>query len=136
MGQLAANIRKLAEVPSRASTRIAGEIAWLIDSEFAAQSDPYGNAWEPHADSTVERWGPHPILTLSGDMRGSVDVQPMRGSGVSISIDHPAAPHQTGWSGPQGAGPARPILPSGPMPAKWREAIDGAIDAEVRKAVA
>lgn len=131
MGQLARNIGRLASVPSRASRRVARELESLIQDEFEHEADPYGNAWQPHADATIERWGEHPILDLSGDMRRSLDVQPMRGAGVSITIDHPAEDHQTGWSGPQGEGPARPILPSGPMPPLWEEAIEAA----VRKAV-
>jgi len=135
MGELAERIADLARVPSRASAAVAKSIDDLIQDEFGSASDPYGEPWEEHADATVERWGPHPILQLTQDMRSSVDVKPMRGAGVSITIAHPAAPHQTGWSGPQGDGPARPILPGGPMPASWREAIDNAVGAEVRRAI-
>jgi hypothetical protein len=119
--------------PSRASAAVAKNIAAVIEDEFAGEADPYGNAWAPHADATVERWGPHPILHLSGSMHCSVDVRPMAGAGVSVTIDHPAAPHQTGWSGPQGSGPARPILPAGSMPQRWREAIEVPIIEEFRR---
>ena len=136
MGKLADRIADLASVPSRAARRVSDEIAGLIEEEFGAQADPYGTPWEPHAEATVQRWGPHPILQLTQEMRSSVDVRPMAGAGVSITIDHPAAPHQTGWDGPQGSGPARPMLPSGDMPPKWRETIAAAVGAEVRGAVA
>ncbi len=132
MGQLARNLGKLATVPARAAKRVAKDIAELIDAEFQHETDPYGNAWKPHAPATVERWGEHKILDLTGSMYRSVDVAPMRGAGVSITIDHPAAPHQSGWSGPQGKGPARPILPGGTMPAQWRERIDAALDSLVK----
>ncbi len=132
MGQLARNLGKLATVPARASKAVAKGIAELIAEEFQHEADPYGNAWRPHAPATVERWGEHPILDLSGSMIRSVDVSPMAGAGVSITIDHPAAPHQTGWSGKQGKGPARPILPNATMPAQWRERIDAACDSLVR----
>ena len=133
MGQLAANVGRLAQVPSRASKRAAVEIRALIEEEFDAEADPYGNAWKPHAPATVERWGEHPILRLSGDMRASLHVAPRRGAGVSVSIDHPSEDHQTGWSGPQGAGPARPILPSNRFPARWKEAIEVAVNETIRE---
>jgi hypothetical protein len=132
MGQLARNLRKLATVPARAARTVAKDIAALIDDQFQHQADPYGNAWKPHAPATVERWGEHPILDLSGEMRRSVAVRPMVGAGVSVTIDHPSEDHQTGWDGPQGKGPARPILPGGTMPAQWRERIDGALDSLVK----
>ncbi len=132
MGQLAQRVADLARVPARASARVAVALAELIEEEFASEADPYGNAWKPHAKSTVERWGPHPILHLSGAMHSSVNVRPMPGAGVSITIDHPAAPHQTGWSGPQGTGPARPVLPGNRMPARWREAIAAEVSATFR----
>ncbi len=135
MGQLASNLRKLASVPARAAARVAIEIKALVDEEFEAQADPYGNAWAPHAPATVERWGEHSILDLSGEMRRSVEVAPMRHAGVSITIAHPGEDHQTGWSGPQGKGPARPVLPGGTMPSRWREAIDAAHDSLVRGAL-
>lgn len=135
MGRLAENIGRLAGVPSRASARVANDIAEVVEEEFQTGTDPYGNAWKPHAPATVERWGEHPLLDLTGTMRGSVDVRPMSGAGVSLTIDHPAAPHQTGWEGEQGSGPARPVLPGRAFPASWRDAINDAVDAEVRRAV-
>lgn len=133
MGQLARNVGRLASVPSRASVPVSKDIAALIAEEFQHQADPYGNAWKAHAPATVERHGAHPILDLDGNMRRSVAVRPMAGAGVSITIDHPAGVHQTGWSGAQGSGPARPILPSGPMPARWRERIDAALTSLVKE---
>lgn len=133
MGQLAANLGRLAEVPSRASRRASAAIAELVEEEFQAGADPYGNAWTPLAPSTLARGRTPPPLTDTGRMRESVAVQPMRGAGVSITIEHPAAPHQTGWSGPQGNGPARPILPGRTFPRRWREAIDAAIDESVKE---
>lgn len=136
MGQLAANVAKLASVPARASKRVAKEIKALIEEEFDHESDPYGNAWKPLADSTVARKGFTTILEDSRAMRDSLSVTPSRGAGVSITIDHPSEDHQTGWDGPQGSGPARPILPGGRMPARWNETIKESVRAEVRKAVA
>lgn len=136
MGRLEENIGKLAGVPSRASARVARDIGNAIDGQFGSATDPYGRPWKPHAPATEERWGAHPVLQLTQAMRSSVDVRPMAGAGVSITIDHPAGVHQTGWSGPQGSGPARPILPGEAMPPKWTEAIEAAVNEEFEKAVA
>lgn len=133
MGQLAANIGKLASVPARASKRVAKEIKSLIQEEFREQADPYGNAWRPHMALTTYRHGMHPILDLTGQMKESLDVRPRAGAGISITIDHPSEDHQTGWDGPQGSGPARPILPSNRFPARWKEVIDAAVRDTAKK---
>jgi len=134
MGQLASTIGRLASVPSRASRAIAVDIGEMLEEQFAAGADPYGDAWDPLEDVTLEKRSQttEPPLTDFGRMRGSMRVRPMSGAGVAITIDHPAAPHQTGWSGPQGEGPARPILPDRGMPARWREAIAARVDEAVR----
>lgn len=134
IGELADRLGDLARVPSIAAERVAHELEDLIQAEFDGQHDPYGHAWKKHAPATVQRWGEHPILDLTSKMRGSVNVRPMQGAGVAISIAHPAAPHQTGWSGPQGSGPARPILPAGrALPESWQETIDETIEREVHR---
>ena len=38
---------------------------------FDSESGPNGEAWAPLAESTIERWGEHSILQLTGDMRGA-----------------------------------------------------------------
>ena len=137
MGDLAQHIATLASVPSRASKRVAEAIEQLILDEFDAGADPYGNAWAPLEEVTLQKRSQtsEPPLTDYGTMRRSLIVRPMSGAGISITIDHPAAPHQTGWSGPRGSGPARPILPSKGMPLAWQEAIETATDEEIRKSV-
>lgn len=135
MGQLEANLARLASVPARAAKRVAEGIYDEIESEFAEGHDPYGREWQPLAEVTLAKRSQttEPPLTDLGKMRESLAVRPLRGSGVAITIDHPAAPHQTGWTSAQGSGPARPILPSLRMPVAWREIIDDAVKAEVRK---
>lgn len=135
MGRLAENIGKLAGVPSRASRRVAQELRPLIQEQFDEGADPYGRSWKPLAPSTIDRGRFPPPLTDTGEMRDGIRVQPMRGAGVSITIPHPAQCHQTGWIGPQGTGPARPILPGRGMPPRWQEVIDVAILDEIREAV-
>lgn len=133
MGQLAKRVEDLSRVPSRAARRVAADLENLIGEEFDAGADPYGNAWEPLAPATLDRGRTPPPLTDTHAMRDSVSVAPLARAGVGVTIAHPAAPHQTGWVGPQGEGPARPILPSGVMPARWNEAIRTAIVEELRR---
>lgn len=137
MGQLAENIGKLGAVPSRAARAVADGIAMLIEGEFEEGRDPYGREWAELTEATLEKRSQtsEPPLTDYGHMRDSVRVRPRAGAGVAITVDHPAAPHQTGWNGSQGTGPARPILPGMKMPVAWREVIDEAVDAQVRAAV-
>lgn len=42
---------------------------------FATAVDSQGNAWVPHAPSTVARYGPHPLLILYEAMYGSLTGQ-------------------------------------------------------------
>lgn len=131
MGQLADRIADLAEVPSRVAAVVAPELEGLIDDEFTAGHDPYGTAWKPLAEATIEKGRTPPPLTDTRAMRESVAVRPMRAAGVSVQIAHPAAPHQTGWQGKQGSGPARPILPArSELPDAWAIVITDAIERE------
>jgi hypothetical protein len=133
MGQLAERVADLASVPSRAAAKVSRELGVLIADEFDAGADPYGTAWAPLAKATLAAGRTPPPLTATGAMRSSVAVSPLPHAGVGITIAHPAAPHQTGWSGPQGSGPARPILPEREMPPLWAEAIEGAVREEFRR---
>lgn len=123
LGKLEANLRRLGEVPSRAASEASDRIAALIEEEFAAQSDAYGNPWAPHKPATIARWGEHDILTLSGVMRDHVTVAPMRGAGISITFDEDYA----GW---HHVGTRymvrRPVLPLETMPATWTAALEEA----------
>ena len=137
MGHLADRVADLAEVPSRASAAIAGDLEGLIQDEFDAGTDPYGQPWKALAPATVARGRTAPPLTDTGAMRASAHVRPMRPAGVALSIDHPAAPHQTGWSGPQGTGPARPILPArSELPPDWQDVIADRVEAEFKRGAA
>ena len=133
MGQLAERVADLAGVPSRAAAKVAHEIERLIVEEFDQGADPYGTAWKPLAQATLDQGRTPPPLTDTRAMRDSLRVKPLARAGVGITIAHPAAPHQTGWHGKQGSGPARPILPAREMPPLWAEVIESAVDAEFRK---
>ena len=139
---LASAADRLAQVTALAAKGAADSIRALIQEEFDEGKDPYGTAWEPIEDSTlahrIESQDPTP-LTDTRDMRDSLNVYARGdGHGVALTIGrpgHPAAPHQDGWKGPQGEGPARPILPGDGLPDSWDEAIDravtDAVDAEL-----
>lgn len=133
MGALSDRVADLAEVPSRAAARIASELEDLIQGEFDGGEDPYGQGWESLAKATLDKGRTPPPLTDTRAMRNSLAVRPMQRAGVSITIAHPAAPHQTGWEGTQGSGPSRPILPMRDMPPAWQTVIDEAIEAEFRR---
>lgn len=139
MGELARRAEDLAQIPARASQRVADSLRAAVQDEFYDGADPYGTAWEPLAESTIDKGRTPPPLTDTGAMRGSLNsyARASGGSlsgGVAITIDHPAAPHQTGWSGPQGEGPARPIFPTREMPHKWEQIIGAAVAAEIQEA--
>jgi hypothetical protein len=134
MGQLADRIADLAEIPSRIAARVSPQIEALIVEEFAEGKDPYGSSWEPLAEATLDKGRTPPPLNDTGAMLGSLSVRTMRGAGIQITIDHPSAPHQTGWEGPQGEGPARPILPArGELPIAYTEIVDREIKNEIRR---
>jgi hypothetical protein len=137
MGQLAENIGKLGSVPSRAARQAADGIAALLEDEFEGGHDPYGREWQELTEATLEKrtQTTEPPLTDKGDMRRSLDVRPRAGAGIGITIEHPAAPHQTGWHGPQSTGPERMILPGMKMPIAWRETLDEAVAATVKSTV-
>ncbi len=133
IGKLAERVKDLASVPQHAALTVAKSIEELIKEEFSSGTDPYGSAWAPLSPVTEARGRHAPPLTDTGAMRDSVNVY-ATGNGIAITVAHPAAPHQTGWSGPRGSGPARPILPARDrLPATWREAIYSAIDEDIRK---
>lgn len=121
---LADRVRNLASVPSRLAIRVADALPSLFQAEFSAGEDPYGEPWAPLAPATLANGRHHPPLTDSGTMRSSLTIVPVGPSTIVGSIDHPARPHQTGWSGPQGSGPARPIVPTHGTPPAWEERIE------------
>lgn len=127
-GQLAAMSERLAElatVPSRTAKAVSSRLETLMQEEFDRGADPYETPWAPLRPATLAKGRTPPPLTDTSAMRDSLRVRPLAGAGVGITIAHPAGPHQTGWSGPQGEGPARPILPTGAeLPDGWVEVIE------------
>ncbi len=118
-------LAELATVPSRTAVAVSSRLDELVQEEFDRGTDPYEEAWAPLSPVTLAKGRTPPPLTDSSAMRDSLRVFPLAGAGVGVTIDHPAGPHQTGWTGPQGSGPARPILPArGELPDGWIEAME------------
>jgi hypothetical protein len=129
LGRIASDLASLSDVPRVAAPLVAERLEAAIQLEFDAGVDPYGAAWTELAPATVARGRHAPPLTDTRELRDSLLVYPST-QGVKMSIgtaSHPAGPHQDGWSGPQGDGPARPIFPTGTMPEAWEWAIEDAV---------
>jgi hypothetical protein len=119
-----------------AAPLVSERLEALVQLEFDAGVDPYGDAWVELAAATMAKGRHAPPLTDTRELRDSLLVYPSK-SGIRMTIgtrEHPAGPHQDGWNGPQGSGPARPIFPTGEMPEAWNMAInDSIIDAVTLK---
>jgi hypothetical protein len=121
-------------LPARALRRVADLLAMDLDHEFELGRDPYGDPWAPLSDVTLASGRTPPPLTDTRNMRDSVKVRPKSPSDILITIDHPAMPHQTGWNGKSGKGPARPMVPNrDEVPANWAHSIESAVEAEFRR---
>ena len=84
---------------------------------FSLAVGPDGSPWAPHAPSTVRRYGPHPLLILSGamlaavsDQGGSGHIEDILGREAKIGADGGTIPylftHEYGY----GDIPARPFF--------------------------
>lgn len=125
LGRLVTNLRRLSEIPSRASRKAAEGIAGLIDEQFERSTDPYGAPWAPLAESTIARKGSDKILEETDKLRDGIRVAPTAGAGVQITSEAEYAGfHQVGREDM----PARPILPTRGLPRTWQRIIDDALD--------
>lgn len=124
LGQLAENLRKLAEVPAHVAPVVAKELKALTEAQFDAGVNPYGRPWAPLAFSTLLKGRTPPVLTDFGHMRKSLSFFPLPGEGVGATIDFPGPVHQFG--APSKKLPARQIFPTGSFPRTWRTAIEDA----------
>lgn len=131
--RLHGTIRKLADVPAQAAKSASKRIGDLIEEQFAQGTDPYGRPWAALRPYTLAKGRTPPPLTDSGAMRESVEVKPMAGAGIEVTmgVDY-ATFHQTGT----GNMAQRQILPqSGGFPRSWSKAIDESVAEATKKAM-
>lgn len=124
-------LRALADVPSQAAEAACEEIESIIQRDFDSGLDPYGDPWAELAPATLAKGRHPPPLTDSGDMRGGVEVRPLPGTGISVTIPDPGVHHQYGTIHM----PQRAIFPNrGTLPDTWQRAIADAVEAAVDRA--
>lgn len=118
--QVMRSLRQLASVPARVSADAAPVVASLLEDQFEEETDPYGEPWAEHEEATIKRWGEHPILDLTGRMKG-ISVAPLSGSGIGITLGADYGRfHQTGTKFMA----ARRILPDNRgLPDHWVQAL-------------
>ncbi len=115
----------LAGVPSRVAAVAAPELTEQMQADARAQRNPYGQAFEGHAEATVRRWGQHPILDLTGGGIDSLKAEPKGGAGIEVTADE----HMRFAQGGTIFEPVRAVLPNNPtLPQSWREILSQARD--------
>ncbi len=123
-GRLTATINALSQldrVPSRVSARAAPRITRRMQEDTAAGRDPYGRAYAPHRPATVKRWGPHPVLNMTGAGIESLTATPKVGAGISIT----AAVHMTFTQAGTPTQVVRAVMPNRPqLPATWNRILE------------
>lgn len=124
---LAVKLRQLTpgRIRQAAAGAIRDEVEVLIDERFEARAAPDGTPWAPRKPPT----GTWPLLEKTGRMRRDYHVTPTT-TGIAVTNGRPyAGYHQTGTERMV----ARPALPSGDLPAKWRARLDAAVAAELER---
>jgi hypothetical protein len=125
---LQAMIGKLSRVPSQVARGASDGISAAIQAEFDAGTDPFGDEWAPLEPVTIDKGRFPPPLTDTHAMRDGIEVKPLRGAGISVTIPDPGVHHQYGTKYMV----ARPIFPDR-MPDTWQRAIaDSAEEAFTR----
>lgn len=94
-------LRALEGLTELAAQRASLRIATIIDEQFAAGTDPYGDPWK-----NLAKGGPS-HLTDTGAMHAGVRVT-SSGSDIVINVPDPGGYHQTGTR----YMPARPLEPT------------------------
>ena len=117
-----ANLQKmlgqLGRVPSQVASSASEGIARAIQDEFDAGTDPFGRPWAELTEATVRKGRFAPPLTDTASMRDGIEVRPMRGAGIAVTIPDPGVHHQYGTRYMV----ARPIFPDR-MPDPWQRVL-------------
>lgn len=129
MDRMMQHLERLKRLPQEAAPAVADAINGLLSEQFAGSHDPHGKAWAEHAESTIDRWGEHAILMLTGNLEANTRAVPGT-RGVDIKSAPVGRFHQTGTR----RMPARPILPyQSKLPPTWLAAIKRAVSEVAQK---
>ena len=91
--------------------------------QFAASHDPYGRPWAKLAPATVRKKGHDRILIDTGETAATIQAVPWGSRSVAGVRIRTMGWHQY----PTAHRPARPILPTGPLPPRWAAAARDAL---------
>lgn len=127
-----AALKSLAKIPSQISAVAAPRITEQMQKDTRAARDPYGRAYAPHQPATVKRWGPHPLLDLTGAGIASLEAKPLPGAGIAVTADEHMVFTQAGTPTQE----VRAVMPNNPqLPAVWNRILEDAATEQVEKAL-
>jgi hypothetical protein len=138
MGQLKATLRRLAEVPRKVAAEAQPKLDALIQAQFRAGVDPYGNPWAPLRPATLARGRHPPPLTDTTKLRDGTKVLLAPGNAMGLRLVVGAAYGyfaQAGFRVGPTKVPPRRILPQFTFPKAWKAVLDEAARACARRAV-
>jgi len=114
--------RASTEVRDGCAAAFAEEIRTRVTDDFSAARAPDGSSWRPLSPRTIARrrkGSTRPLLD-TGRLRNSIHVtHDASGVYVQTSVVY-AATHNFG----RDAIPARPFIPSDPLPESWQRALE------------
>ncbi len=132
-GRLQATINALSNlhsVPSQVAPIAAPKLTERMQQDARSGQDPYGRGYAPHELATVKRWGPHPVLRMSGDGVGSLRAVPAGGSGINVEVDQHMVFTQAGTP----TQVVRAVLPNRPqLPASYTRILEDATEQVLTK---
>lgn len=119
-----------------ARSAIASATRDLIEEGFELEREPRQAAWPALLPSTVARRlrggfpGAHPILTRTGALRRSIEIDPSGAGPFTITSDQRAGPfHQSGTKHMK----ARQFVPQASLPIRWKQRWDESIAAALER---
>jgi phage gpG-like protein len=76
----------------------AGALAQGEERAFDSATDASGSPWPPHSPYTVRKYGPHPLLILSGAMKraatgGAGNIAQLNGRSLAYGVDQTVIPY-------------------------------------------
>jgi len=116
-------LERIARVPEVASRLLAPVLTTYAREQFAASHDPYGRPWAKLAPATVRKKGHDRILIDTGETAATIQAVPWGSRSVAGVRIRTMGWHQY----PTAHRPARPILPTGPLPPRWAAAARDAL---------